>query len=72
MNPIGMIAVAGMLIAVIGIGHLGEDARALAWGLAISVGVLVHWVNALQKQIEEIRTELNLDHGKKGSPNKTE
>lgn len=55
MNPLGMIAVAGVLIAVIGIGHFGPSARPLAWGLAICVGVLVHWVNSLQKQVDALR-----------------
>lgn len=56
MNKLGMIAVAGMLIAVIGIGHLGENARPLAWGLFLCIGVLVHWVNSLQKQIDELKS----------------
>ena len=57
MNTLGMIVVAGMLIAVIGMGHLGEGARPLAWGLAVSIGVLVHWVNSLQKQINELKVD---------------
>ena len=57
MNTLGMIVVAGMLIAVIGMGHLGEGARPLAWGLAVSIGVLVHWVNSLQKQINELKAD---------------
>ena len=57
MNTLGMIVVAGMFIAVIGIGHLGEGARPLAWGLAVSIGVLVHWVNSLQKQINELKAD---------------
>jgi len=56
MNKLGMIAVAGMLISVIGMGHLGENARPLAWGLALAIGVLVHWVNSLQKQIDELKS----------------
>ena len=56
MNKLGMIALAGMLIAVIGMGHLGENARPLAWGLAVCIGVLVHWVNSLQKQIDELKS----------------
>lgn len=58
MNKLGMIAVAGMLIAVIGMGHLGDDARPLAWGFAICIGVLVHQVNVLQKQIDELKSSL--------------
>ena len=58
MNSIlGWIVVAGMFIAVIGIGHLGEGGRPLAWGLAVSIGVLAHWVNALQNQINELKSD---------------
>ena len=57
MNKPGMIAVAGMLIAVIGMGHLGDGARPLAWGMAICIGVLVHWVNSLQKQVDALTSE---------------
>ena len=56
-NTAGWIVVAGMLIAVIGIGHLGEGARPLAWGLAVSIGVLAHWVNALQNEINELKSD---------------
>ena len=57
MNPLGMIAIAGVFIAVLGIGHFGEDARPLAWGLAVCIGVLVHWVNSLQKQINALKSD---------------
>jgi len=57
MNKLGMIVVAGMLIAVIGMGHLGENARPLAWGFAIAIGVLVHWVNDLQTQLDALKAE---------------
>jgi len=56
MNTVSMIAVAGALIAVIGIGHLGEGARPLAWGFAVCVAVLVHGMRSLQKQIDELRS----------------
>jgi len=55
MHPVGYMVVAGMLIAVVGMGHLGENARPLAWGLAVAIGVLVHWVNSLQNQINELK-----------------
>ena len=57
MNKLGMIVVAGMFIAVIGMGHLGENARPLAWGFAVSIGVLVHWINSLQKQVDELKSD---------------
>ena len=57
MNPIGMIAILGMFIAVLGIGHFGENARPLAWGFAISIGVLVHWVNVLQKELDALKSD---------------
>ena len=57
MNKLGMIAVAGMLIAVIGMGHLGENARPLAWGFAVCISVVVHWVNSLQKQVNALKTD---------------
>ncbi len=58
-NTAGWIVVMGMLIAVIGIGHLGENGRLLAWGFALSIGVLAHWVNALQNQINELKSDRN-------------
>ena len=61
MHPVGYIVVAGMLIAVIGMGHLGEDARPLAWGFAVAIGVLVHWVNSLQKQINDLKSDQKRD-----------
>ena len=57
MNKLGMIVVAGMLIAAIGMGHLGENARPLAWGFAIAIGVLVHWVKGLQKQLDALKSQ---------------
>ena len=66
MNKLGMIVVCGMLIAVIGMGHLGESARPLAWGFAIAIGVLVHWVNALQKEIEALKCKANHSTPPKG------
>ena len=63
-NTLGWIVVAGMFIAVIGIGHLGEGARPLAWGFAVSIGVLAHWVNALQNQINELKS----DQKREGTP----
>ena len=60
MNKLGMIAVLGMLIAVIGMGHLGENARPLAWGLALCIGVLVHWVNSVQKEVDALTSEEKL------------
>ena len=57
MNKLGMIAVAGMLTAVIGMGHFGENARPLAWGFAIAISVLVHWVNSLQKQVNALTSD---------------
>jgi len=59
MNKLGMIAVAGMLIAVIGMGHFGEGARPLAWGFAVCIAALVHWVNALQKQVDALKSDRN-------------
>jgi hypothetical protein len=59
MNKLGMIAVAGMLIAVIGMGHLGESAQPLAWGFAVCIAVLVHWVNSLQKQVDALKADRN-------------
>jgi len=56
-NTAGWIVVLGMLIAVVGIGHLGENGRLLAWGLALSIGVLAHWVNSLQNQINELKSD---------------
>jgi hypothetical protein len=60
-----MIAIAGMLIAVLGIGHFGENARPLAWGFAVCIGILVHWVNSLQKQVNALKP----DEETKESPN---
>lgn len=59
MSKLGIIAVFGMFIAVIGMGHLGENARPLAWGLALSIAVIVHWVNSLQKQMDQLKSTLN-------------
>ena len=56
MNTLGMIAILGMFIAVIGMAHLGDNARPLAWGLALCIGVLVHWVNSLQKQVDQLKS----------------
>lgn len=56
MNVLGMLAVAGMLIGVIGLGHLGDSARPFAWGFAVSVAVLVHWINSLQKQLDALKS----------------
>ena len=58
MNTLGMIAIVGMFVAIIGMGHLGENARPFAWGLALSIGVIVHWVNSLQKQIDQLKSDL--------------
>ena len=56
MNTIGMLAVFGLLIAVVGAGNFGEDARPLAWGLAIVIGVLTTGMRSLQKQIDELKS----------------
>jgi hypothetical protein len=56
MNTIVMLAVFGMLIAIIGAGQFGEDARPLAWGFAIVVGVLTTGMRSLQKQIDELKS----------------
>ncbi len=68
MNTVSMLVVAGLLIAVIGVGQVGADARPLAWGLAICIAVLVNWMRALQKQIDELksasRTPMAEDHAK--------
>ena len=55
MNTITMLTVAGLLIAVIGIGQVGGDARPLAWGLAICIAVLVHGMRTLQTQIDDLK-----------------
>jgi hypothetical protein len=57
MNKLGMIAVAGMLMAVVGISICDPSARLLAGGLALCIGVLVHWVNSLQKQVDALKSE---------------
>ena len=59
MNTISTIAIAGLLIAVIGVGHVGGDARPLAWGLAICIAVLVHGMRSLQGQIDELKFALD-------------
>jgi hypothetical protein len=56
MTTIHMLAVCGLLIALIGVGNFGKDARPLAWGLAIVIGVLTAGMRSLQKQIDELRT----------------
>ena len=55
MTTIHMLAVCGLLIAIIGVGNFGEDARPLAWGLAIVIGVLTTGMRSLQKQIDELK-----------------
>lgn len=55
MNTISMLVVAGLLIAVIGIGQVGEDARPLAWGLALCIAVLLHGMRSLQIQIDQLK-----------------
>jgi hypothetical protein len=55
MNTLSMIAVAGLLIAVIGVAHVDGDARPLAWGLSICIAALLHGMRSLQKQIDELK-----------------
>jgi len=57
MNKLGMVVVAGMLMAVVGIAICDPTARLLAGGFALCIGVLVHWVNALQKQVDALTSE---------------
>ncbi len=56
MNKLGMIVILGMLMAVIGMARSNEDAHLLAGGFALCIGVLVHWVNSLQKQIDGLKS----------------
>jgi len=56
MNKLGMIVVAGMLLAVIGMGACDNNVRPLAGGFALCIGVLVHWVNSLQKQVDGLKS----------------
>ncbi len=56
MTTIQMLGVCGLLIAIIGAGNFGEDARPLAWGLAIVIGVLTFGMRSLQKQIDELKS----------------
>ena len=56
MNKLGMIVVFGMLMAVVGIAICEPSNRLLAGGFALCIGVLVHWVNSLQKQVEALKS----------------
>ena len=59
MNKLCLLVVLGMLIAVIGLAQLGADARLPAVGFALCIGVLVHWVNSLQKQVDALTSAGN-------------
>ena len=56
MNKLGMIVILGMLMAVIGMSLVDKNAHLLAGGFALCIGVLVHWVNALQKQVDGLKS----------------
>ena len=57
MNKLGMIVVFGMLMAVGGIAICEPSNRLLAGGFALCIGVLVHWVNSLQKQVDALKSD---------------
>ena len=59
------IAVAGLLIAMIGIGRTGEDARPLALGLAVIVAALGWGILGLQKQVNTLKDELEKTQAEK-------
>ena len=44
-------------IEMIGIALVDPNARLLAGEFALCIGVLVHWVNALQKQVDALRSD---------------
>jgi len=52
------IVVAGLLVAMIGIGRTGERAIPLAIGLAVSVVALGYGILGLQKQVNALKNEL--------------
>ena len=67
MHLLGYIVVFGMLMAVVGIALCDANARLLAGGLALCIGVLVHWVNALQKQVDALTSNPKSPEEKPGS-----
>lgn len=58
MNKLGMIAIFGMLMAVLGRGVVDSKIHLFEWGLALCISVLVHWVNSLQKQVDELKSKV--------------
>ena len=60
MNKLGMTVVVGVFMAVLGIAICDPNSRLLAGGFALSIGVLVHWVNALQKQVDDLSAAMDL------------
>lgn len=58
MNKLGMIAIFGMLMAVVGSRAVDPKVHLLEWGLALCISVLVHWVNSLQRQVDELKSKV--------------
>ena len=63
-------AVAGLLISMIGIGRTGEHAIPLAIGLAVSVVALGYGILGLQKQVKALRDELESVQAEKAEVDK--
>ena len=64
------IAVAGLLIAMVGIGRTGERAIPLAIGLAVSIVALGWGILSLQKQVDALRNELDSTQAEKTEEDK--